>query len=449
MLNKSRLPILLGYIKVGVLLLLFLTWVEPASAQTPPLSHTYYIHEDHLSSVVTVTDENGNPVKQNKYFPYGKVEASNTSINDRIERGYTGQINDKATTLSYYNARFYDPSLSRFISADSASDGLNLYAYVGGNPVNANDPTGKRGCRPGQRCRKPPRRSRGASTPSFNVPAPPISASGIYGHSTTATLPLSVGSPAKFDYFDLEDFLDVNSYNSIASNYIKGGYFIEPNIHISTKDWGTVTTTLLPERVKRAAETAFSRFPSHLRNAAVLIGFTAFDHTTSAFAIRGRGPGAIFLSEIAFNYSDVKLQQILAHEMGHRIQDLSIDYLEQRSVGKGFSGMSKLHISVQSTVEKLTANVIEPRGGGGNLRVTGKSTIPSLTYGLSDYDEFTAETIAAYMCNYCLKAQRGYAFPFAAPEFQELAHFYHYLTGVYNVALIPHVLDNRFDELRP
>ncbi|MCB1850400.1 MAG: RHS repeat-associated core domain-containing protein, partial [Gammaproteobacteria bacterium] len=41
-------------------------------------------------------------------------------------------------------ARYYDAEVGRFISEDPAGfiDGLNLYAYVGGNPVNYVDPTG-------------------------------------------------------------------------------------------------------------------------------------------------------------------------------------------------------------------------------------------------------------------------------------------------------------------
>ena len=45
----------------------------------------------------------------------------------------------------YYRARYYDPSIGRFISEDPkgfAGSGVNWYAYVGNNPVNGNDPTG-------------------------------------------------------------------------------------------------------------------------------------------------------------------------------------------------------------------------------------------------------------------------------------------------------------------
>ena len=57
---------------------------------------------------------------------------------------YTGQEND-GTGLYYYRARYYNPVWGRFISSDPIGfgGGMNTYAYVGGDPVNFTDPTGK------------------------------------------------------------------------------------------------------------------------------------------------------------------------------------------------------------------------------------------------------------------------------------------------------------------
>lgn len=50
----------------------------------------------------------------------------------------------EGNNLYYMRARYYDANLGRFISEDPAGfvDGTNLYAYVGGNPVMAVDPSG-------------------------------------------------------------------------------------------------------------------------------------------------------------------------------------------------------------------------------------------------------------------------------------------------------------------
>ena len=49
---------------------------------------------------------------------------------------------DTETGNIYLRARYYDPSVGRFISEDPAKAGLNWYAYCENNPVNKIDPTG-------------------------------------------------------------------------------------------------------------------------------------------------------------------------------------------------------------------------------------------------------------------------------------------------------------------
>lgn len=58
---------------------------------------------------------------------------------------YTGKEKDDAIGLLYHGRRYYCPWLGRWASPDPiglAGGGLNLYAYVGGNPVNYTDPEG-------------------------------------------------------------------------------------------------------------------------------------------------------------------------------------------------------------------------------------------------------------------------------------------------------------------
>jgi RHS repeat-associated protein len=61
---------------------------------------------------------------------------------------FTGQREDATIGLYFYNARYYDPKLGRFIQADTIVPDpgnpqlLNRYSYVGNRPVNFIDPSG-------------------------------------------------------------------------------------------------------------------------------------------------------------------------------------------------------------------------------------------------------------------------------------------------------------------
>jgi RHS repeat-associated protein len=44
--------------------------------------------------------------------------------------------------LIYFNARYYDPTIGRFLTEDPSRKGVNWYSYCENNPVNRTDPTG-------------------------------------------------------------------------------------------------------------------------------------------------------------------------------------------------------------------------------------------------------------------------------------------------------------------
>jgi RHS repeat-associated protein len=106
----------------------------------------YYLHGDHLGSASVTTDASGAKVGELRYYPYGGTRYIGGVT--RTDRRFTGQIEDAAIGLYFYNARFYDPYLGRFISADTVvpepgnPQSLNRFSYVGNNPLKYVDPSG-------------------------------------------------------------------------------------------------------------------------------------------------------------------------------------------------------------------------------------------------------------------------------------------------------------------
>ncbi len=120
-----------------------------------PTLGVFFFHPNHQGSTALVTDAEGKLVSEVHYTPYGEVikhsltnGVAKSQGPDNFRYKYTGQEEDIETGLMYYGARYYDPHIGRFTTADTIIDpnagafGLNRYMYVAGNPVNYTDPTG-------------------------------------------------------------------------------------------------------------------------------------------------------------------------------------------------------------------------------------------------------------------------------------------------------------------
>ncbi|EKO35754.1 RHS repeat-associated core domain protein [Leptospira santarosai str. MOR084] len=105
----------------------------------------YYL-TDQVDSVSHVLDDEGNTLSQIQYQPYGETFVQRGDLD--FSPKYNSQELDRESGFYFYNARYYDPGIARFTSADTIIDGefdtqgWNRFSYVKGNPIGAKDPSG-------------------------------------------------------------------------------------------------------------------------------------------------------------------------------------------------------------------------------------------------------------------------------------------------------------------
>ncbi|MGI0080109.1 MAG: RHS repeat-associated core domain-containing protein [Nitrososphaerales archaeon] len=107
----------------------------------------YYFHEDALGSTRLVTSGSSSTLFGSNYIPFGSSYGQSGSFLTSFR--YKGKFDDyNSTGLYYFGARFYDPSINRFITEDSTKGSLedplslNRYIYARDNPEAIVDPTG-------------------------------------------------------------------------------------------------------------------------------------------------------------------------------------------------------------------------------------------------------------------------------------------------------------------
>ncbi|MDE6659611.1 MAG: RHS repeat-associated core domain-containing protein [Eubacterium sp.] len=113
-----------------------------------------------MGDVIAIADKNGDVLVEYNYDEWGIIESIKTVYeNDEFSLAiananplrYRGYYYDNETGYYYLQSRYYDPSICRFINADTYvyaqfhkddTVGLNIFAYCNNNPINHSDPTG-------------------------------------------------------------------------------------------------------------------------------------------------------------------------------------------------------------------------------------------------------------------------------------------------------------------
>jgi RHS repeat-associated protein len=101
----------------------------------------FWLHTDRLGSIQAVTDATGEKLHRD-YRPYGETRTSTGTHTE--SRGWIDQRNDSETGLTYLHARYFDPRLGIFLSADpiGVKGGPTAYGYGLGDPINRTDRSG-------------------------------------------------------------------------------------------------------------------------------------------------------------------------------------------------------------------------------------------------------------------------------------------------------------------
>jgi len=120
-------------------------WTPDSIWGTDPLfqkigDYYYFYQNDHLGTPQKLIGTNGLVVWAGVYDSFGNCQIEVAGITNNLR--FAGQYYDQETGLHYNWLRYYDPGTGRYLRTDPFGEGLNLYVYCFGNPLNWVDPYG-------------------------------------------------------------------------------------------------------------------------------------------------------------------------------------------------------------------------------------------------------------------------------------------------------------------
>lgn len=110
---------------------------------------SYFFARDHLGSIRQVVHNNGTTQAEYNYGPYGEKQVVSETVSSDFQ--YAGYYFHNRSGLNLALYRTYNSALGRWLSRDPKEEdaGVNVFAYVGNNPVSSVDPLGLQQAPPG------------------------------------------------------------------------------------------------------------------------------------------------------------------------------------------------------------------------------------------------------------------------------------------------------------
>jgi RHS repeat-associated protein len=125
---------------------LYGTVVDQVLAEESAVGVRWFLANEQ-GTIKDVVDNTGTVIDHITYDSFGRIVGQTSAVDLRF--AYTGREWDGETGQYYYRARYYDPTVGRFINEDPLGFGAgdtNIYRYVGNSSTNAIDPSGLVSC---------------------------------------------------------------------------------------------------------------------------------------------------------------------------------------------------------------------------------------------------------------------------------------------------------------